>query len=78
MSFALMAGVAIGQVAEVTSSLAVVAEADGGRWQIPRTRLPATVAVGDPVTLCVLAGKVTERDVLARAVLNELLSSATA
>lgn len=78
MSSALMAGVAIGQVAEVTSALAVVAEESGISWQIPRTRLPATLAVGDSVTLCVLAGRVAERDVLARAVLNELLGSATA
>ena len=72
------AGVTSGEVAEVTAAQAVVVEAGGARWHVPRARLPATLMIGDQVTLCALAGSPPERQELARALLNELLRDATA
>lgn len=62
-----------GTVQELSSTAAVVVEAAGARWQVPRSRLPATVGVGDRVVLTAFA-EVTEQQSLARTLLNELLA----
>lgn len=66
-------GVASGSVIELTGTSAVVSDADGGRWVLPRSRLPANARVGDRVTVCALHGEHPDRDALARALLNTLL-----
>lgn len=66
----------IGTIAELSGTAVVVTDSDGGRWQVPRVRLPAGAAVGDRITLLVVPGATSDRDELARALLNELLDGA--
>jgi len=67
-------GVIIGTVSELSGAHAVVTDANSHTWQIPRGHLGANAAVGDAVTLCVIAGEIHTREDLARALLNELFS----
>ena len=68
-------GVASGKIIELTETSVMVRDADGGRWVVPRSRLPATARVGDRVTVCALHGEHPDRDELARGLLNALLGS---
>lgn len=67
-------GMTTGIVTEIGEGFVVIREEGGDEWRVPRARLPDTVQVGDRVTLCALAGDVGEREALARALLNQLLS----
>lgn len=67
-------GVIAGTISELSGAHATVTDAGGQAWQIPRGHLRDTAAVGDAVTLCVVAGEIQTRQELARALLNELLS----
>lgn len=74
MEHAQAKGVIAGTISELSGAHAVVTDADGHTWQIPRSHLLDSMAVGDAVTLCVIAGEIHTREDLARAVLNELLT----
>ena len=62
-----------GTITELFDDHAVITDEHRATWQIPHECLAPNAKTGDPVTLCVLAGNVQDREELARTLLNQLL-----